>query len=515
MERRNFIFNGLGAMAAIPLAAGPYKSILSWHNFLREEFPICGINPQNTRLILKPIMTNMIHSGVWEGPCRNNVVTVEEETQRVNESFNSWSNNLNNQKSRFNPGYVKLLEPSLVIFDEDFTIYPDQYEKIEPDAIKADALLISPEGASITAFKIAEKYNKPVISDWGLNCRTVDIAAYTRSHGLEMFVPNNPEEMQRVISSLRARKILSETRILYPTDWGWPSVASITGINEPEMLRERFGVDIATISYESLGAMMEKMIENPEVQKKAEKLALILMDNADHSYLDRSYVIKSLVFYESIIRLMNENKCNAFTIECFEFCTSQLPEKWEITPCLIHTLFKDQGIPSACEGDFAALLGMELLMSVSGKAPHLGNMFMENNESLHINHSVPGTRMNGFDEPPLPYQLGRFVESGWGTKVAVDFMNNEEKNVTVIRMNPEASSLLVLKGKLVGSRGYGEDLLSCSASAYVVGQESGTAREFIERQVDYGNHLVWVYGDYYEELKLVTEMLKMDIEIIS
>jgi L-fucose isomerase-like protein len=515
MERRNFILNGLGAMASIPIAAGPYKSLLTWHSFFREDFPVCGINPQDIRLSLKPIMTNMIHSGVWEGPCRNNVVTVEEETKRVNESFNSWSNNLVNQKSRFDPGNVILMEPSLVIFNEDFTIYPDQFEKTEPDAIKADAFLISPDGASIATFKIAEKYKKPIISDWGLNCRTVDIAAYTRSHGLEMFVPNSQEEMLRVISCLRARKILSGTRILYPTEWGWPSVASITGINEPERLKDRFGVDLVTISYERLGAMMENMIKNPEVQNKAEKLAQTLIDNADHSYLDEKFVIKSLIFYESIIKLMKEYQCNSFTIECFEFCSSQLPEKWEVTPCLVHTLFKDQGIPSACEGDFAALLGMELLMSLSGKSPHLGNMFMEKNESLQINHSVPGIRMNGFNEPPLPYQLGRFVESGWGTKVSVDFMNNDEKNVTVIRMNPDASSLLVLKGRLVGSSGYDEDLLSCSASAYVVGQASGTAREFIEKQVNYGNHLVWVYGDYSKELKQMTEMLKMDIEIIS
>jgi L-fucose isomerase-like protein len=178
-------------------------------------------------------------------------------------------------------------------------------------------------------------------------------------------------------------------------------------------------------------------------------------------------------------------------------------------------LFKDQGIPSACEGDFAALIGMELLMSLSGKSPHLGNMFMEKNDSMQINHSVPGTRMNGFNEPPLPYQLGRFVESGWGTKIVVDFMNNEEKKATVIRMDPGASRLLALKGKLVDSSGWGEDILSCSVSAYVVGQESGTARKFIEKQVDYGNHLVWVYGDYSEELKLLAEILKMDIEIIT
>jgi hypothetical protein len=517
MNRRNFINSGFSAMAAFPLITNPsIKTILKWNNFFRKEFPSCGIiNPQNTRLIIKPVMTNMVHTGVWEGPCRNNVVTVEEEKQSVNDFFNSWSNDLKSQKSRFDPEYVNLLEPSLIVFNEDFTIYPEQFDIIEQDVIQADALFVSPAGASIATYRIAEKYKKPIISDWGLNCRTVDIAAYTRSHGLEMYVPIDLEEMNRVILGLRAKKILSGTNILYPTDWGWPSVASITGINEPEKLKDRFGINLITIPYEKLSSVMEEMIQNTDIQKKSEELAQILLDNADLSYIDKKYVIKSFVFYESIIRLMNEYHCNAFTIECFEFCTSQLPEKWEITPCLVHTLFKDQGIPSACEGDFASLIGMELLMSLSGKSPHLGNMFMEKNDSMQINHSVPGTKMNGFNEPPLPYQLGRFVESGWGTKIVVDFMNNEEKKATVIRMDPTARRLLALKGKLVDSAGWGEDILSCSVSAYVVGWDSGTAKEFIKKQVDYGNHLVWVFGDYSEELKTLAEILKMDIEIIT
>ncbi len=515
MERRNFIFNGLGALGTIPLAGVPLKSLMQWQSLFREEFPGCGINPQSVKLNLKPIMTNIIHSGVWEGPCRNNVVTVDEETRRVNESFAKWSDSLQSEQSAVKLKNVNLLAPTLVIFNEDFKLYPDQFEKIEQDALNADAFLINPEGASLPAFRIAEKYRKPVISAWGLNCRTVDIAAYTRSHGLEMFVPYDAQEMDMVLKGLRARKILTETKILYPTDWGWPSVASITGINEPGKLKERFGVDLMVITYEKLRTIMEMMIASPEIQKKSEALTRILINNADHSWLESKYVTKNLVFYESIIMLLKEFQCNAFTIECFEFCSSQLPEKWEIVPCLIHTLLKDQGIPSACEGDFAALIAMELLMSLSDKSPHLGNMFMEKDESLQVNHSVPGTRMNGFDQPQLPYQLGRFVESGWGTKVTVDFMNNEEKKVTVIRINPEASRMLVLKGKLVGSWGYGEDLLSCSVSAFIVGCDSGNAREFIEKQVEYGNHLVWVYGDYTEELRLLSEMLKTDIEIIS
>ncbi|MFC2091101.1 hypothetical protein ACFLT1_10035 [Bacteroidota bacterium] len=123
--------------------------------------------------------------------------------------------------------------------------------------------------------------------------------------------------------------------------------------------------------------------------------------------------------------------------------------------------------------------------------------------------------MNGYDKPGLPYQLGRFVESGWGTKAVVDFMNNDEKDVTVARMDPTGTKLLVLKGKLTDSEGWDEDLRGCSVSAFMVGKESGTAREFVIKQADYGNHLCWVYGNYSSQIEKLGEMLGIEVDVVS
>jgi hypothetical protein len=115
-----------------------------------------------------------------------------------------------------------------------------------------------------------------------------------------------------------------------------------------------------------------------------------LIRGAVQTYLDRDYVVRSFLFQRTIEHLMETHSANAFTIECFEFCASRLPEKWKITPCLIHTLFKDRGMASSCEGDLGALLGMRLLMSLAGKSSHLGNMFFREGKILEINHSAPG-----------------------------------------------------------------------------------------------------------------------------
>ena len=38
-------------------------------------------------------------------------------------------------------------------------------------------------------------------------------------------------------------------------------------------------------------------------------------------------------------------------------------------------------------------------------------------EVLEIRHAVPGTRMQGLKNDPMPYELGSFTHAGWGTKV--------------------------------------------------------------------------------------------------
>ncbi len=515
MDRRHFIKNSMGiAVAGTTIVNGLYVPNAIASRF--SDLPVIDIpSPHLNRLVLKPIMTNMYHTAEWEGPCRFNVVSSGEEKKRALDSFVSFSERLSKNEFNLDTQNVELLDPDLLLFVEDFRLNDSDLKKLDQEMAVSDAIFIDPSGASKATYDIAARYKKPIIFAWGLNCRIVDISAYCRSLGLEAFTPNSTEETNEILTLLRARKVFSQTRILYPTNWGWPSVASVAGINEPEKLKDQFGIDLKTITFDELSREMDRTKSDPEEQKKAVEMASILYDHAEKTYLDREYVARSMEFYNTIIRLMKMHDCNAFTIECFEFCTSRLPQKWNITPCLIHTLFKDLGIPSACEGDLGGLLSMHLLMSLSRKSSHMGNMFYREEGKMEINHSVPGMKMNGYDQDPLPYQLGRFVESGWGTKAVVDFMDNEEKTVTVARMNPTATGLLVLKGKLVDSKGYHEDLRGCSVSAYIVGKDSGTADVFMRKQADYGNHLVWVYGDYTDKLKKLGDLLKIDVELVS
>ena len=71
-----------------------------------------------------------------------------------------------------------------------------------------------------------------------------------------------------------------------------------------------------------------------------------------------------------------------------------------------------------------------------------------------------------------------------------------------------------IAGKLVGADGWEGDKLGCSVEARVVPIE-GRAEDFARKQTDYGNHLIWVYGHYADELEQLGEMLDMKVEVVG
>jgi hypothetical protein len=507
MNRRQLLGGGLVSLATPALMAEDSQTCEPC-----TARPLEARSPRR-KLRVKPVMTNMVHTDVWEGPCRFNVVPVAKEAENVKNSYARWTQRLSG--SAFTGmSAVEWLAPHLVQFDEAFILPPSQLLALDQEKDKIDAFFMSPDGASFAAVEIARRYHKPAVV-LGLSCRTVDVAAYAKSIGEEVFAPADNGELEQLFTHLRARTTYRETRILFPTNRGFPAVASLTGITDLQNLEKKFGVVVKMISFKTLAEEMDLTLGDKGRIEKAERGADELIRGAVQSYLDRQYVVRSLLFKQAVESLMDANACNAFTIECFEFCASRLPEKWKITPCLIHTLFKDAGHTSSCEADMGALLATRLLLSVSGKSSHMGNMFSGKDNTVIINHSAPGIRMNGFDQPALPYKLGRFVQSGWGTKAVVDFIQNDEKKVTVARMHPSAAKLLVMRGLLTGSQGFEKDNLGCSVQAMIKPIESGEGSRFIRRQIEYGNHLSWVYGDYAAQLKEVGRLLGIEVEVIA
>jgi len=466
--------------------------------------------PLDTKVNIKPVITNIVHTDTWEGPCRWRGISPAEERANAEAAFARWSKESRELEKIEG---VCVLEAAHLTFCEDFKLSEKDLRKLAADCADADALYVRPAGSSLSAFEIGQRCGRPILLK-GLGCRNVDIAAYCRSKGQEIMVSANDKELAQHLRLLRARKVFRQTKVLFPTNRGLPAACSIGSVWNLEGLQKRLGVGVKVISYQELADEMNRVLNSAESTTEAERLAADLLRRADKSFLDRKYVVKSYQFHRTVKNLMRRHQCNAFTIECFEFCSSRLPQQWLITPCLIHALLRNRGCASSCEADLGSLLAMRLLMSVAGKSCHQGNSDPKDPATFRINHSAPSMKMNGHNQPDLPYQLGRFVTQGWGTKVVLDFMNNTEKTVTVARVNPDATKLLVLRGKLTGSSGWGEDKIGCSVEA-VIRPPEGRCDEFLRKRLEFGNHLQWVYGDYAEDMRAVGAMLGLEVEVIA
>ena len=497
-------------------------------------------SPNDVQLAIKPVFSPIIHSDIWEGPCRpsagrrqnqGNVeaanierapywsladgMSPEQEIAGAQETMRLLPGLLNVIP---NPEY-KMLDPVMVKYSEDFRIRPEELAKLEPDRDKTDVyLVVGSNTYNHTATVIGETFKKPVVI-MGPGTVNPDASAYLKARGLEGYsVFIDFQELNHLALLLKTRKVFQQTSILTVTNRDLPPVPVQSCICDLDMLKDRFGIKVHFVPYLEFADEMDRVINSKEWSGKALERAEQLIQNAEETHIDKQHVKRSFEFYYAVKNLMQKHGCNAFTVECFELCASRLAEKYQIAPCLVHTLLKDEGIASACEGDFNALLAMRLLMSVSNKSSFMGNpwasadmynYYTVSKDRFVINHSVPGIKMAGYNKPDSPYHLRHFVESGWGTKAMVDFTQFEEKTVTLTRINPLATKIYLAKGEVVDCTGFNTgNLIGCSLAVYIKVPDT---RSTLQKLDEFGSHLSMVYGDYTQEIRVLADMMDMEV----
>jgi L-fucose isomerase-like protein len=331
--------------------------------------------------------------------------------------------------------------------------------------------------------------------------------------GMESHLPADMHDFRKLLRLMKARKSLARTRLLLVGDRKAPPVGGNSTIWDLDEIEDKFGMQTTWIGLNDLAAEMDRVLADATSRKQAEALADRLLAGAEKSWIDRQYVVASCLFYRAVQNLMLKHDCNAFTIECFEFCVSRLPEKWKITPCLIHSMLKDRGFASSCESDLSALITMHYLQAVADGSSFMGNLHFENEETIGIWHSVPGLKMAGYGKPDLVYQLGYFTPDGWGTKIQLCFAQTEQKKVTVARINQQATELGVAVGEVISTKNYDQgDLVGCRLRAMI---QVPDARKVFSGFAPYGNHVVMVYGDHFESLAKLGTMVGLDVKRIA
>ncbi len=472
------------------------------------------LKPIDVRLNVKPIFPFLIHNDSYEGPCRTgdeDRLNPEREKSEAKKRFDTFKREI---KDKLTSEFVNVLEPVFIEHKTNWIIEEKEFNKLETDMEETDLYLVD-RGADLAQFvavRIGERYKKPVAMvgeerhpGVPMGC---DAISHLRAKNLEGYVLLNHSELDHLLFLLKVRKSVSQTKILRVADE--QNLDNVNGnIADLKRFKKKFGIDWKDISIGRFAKEMDTIAKDKDYQKEAGELTDKLIKNAQKVHMKREFIISSVNFYLAAKSLMQQYGCNAFTVNCFEICPDlRIAYRRKAVPCLTHTLLKDEGIPSACEGDINVLLTMMFLIYISKKSVYMGNIYMINRKEniMGVLHDVPGIKMKGLDQPDLPYEIRNFTNGGWGATIRHNFALDKSEKVMVARFDPLGNKILVVKGEIVGCEKFDE--ISCTLTALIkVPDVAG----FFHKAADFGNHSVMVYGDYTRELKELGNLMGFEV----
>lgn len=487
----------------------------------------------NQKLNVKPIFSHLIHSSSYEGPCRigeSYQLTPEYDKNIGEQTFGKLKKGLRSIYS----DNINLLEPLYITWSDDFILKEEKLELVETDLYKTDIFLVNGHLSAYYAGELAKKYKKPV----GVAGPFVstDASAYLQSIGLEGYAYMDHTEANAHFSLLRARKGINHTKILQVLKDSMITKGVVSSIRDHEFLTQKYGIQFNYINSQELLDTVTHLDKKGITQ--SERIADNLIKDAKFCNVDRQYIINSVKFFVTVKRFLEKYECNAFTIPCFEICSTRRLDKEKYTFCLAHSLLKEEGIPSACEADMSVLFALDILMNLTKSAPHMGNLhpasiaddipnmggggilvskdfrtipekFKKMENLVYIFHAVPTRYMQGRDKEPNSYGIQAFTYSGWGATLRHNYDEDINKEITFLRVDPSATKMLATKAKIVGDIGY-KDNIGCSTGFYA---QVDDVKDFFKKESIVGHHHAWVYGDIKEDIKELGKI--MDIEVLT
>jgi len=462
--------------------------------------------PIDAKLRVKPVYGKRIPNEVHEGPCRSSSPVGwnrNEEILKAKNDFNKWAKSVKKNLC----DKADMLQPTYIQYAGDHRIAAKDWTELEKEKKDTDLFLVNYRVPGI------EKYNKPV-APLGNSCAALDITAQLRNKGSECYGLYDFEDLNELVALLQVRKALQQTKMLIITDGPWETEYNTVHSNIADLkeLNQRLGIDCQFVSFKEFFNEMDLVIKNKNVQKFADKITDKLISNAQNVHMKKDAILSSVNYYLTVKKLLQKYNCNSFSATCQELCVAGYAAKYKITPCLTHTLLKDQGYPASCEADTNVLVSTMLQMYLTNKSPYMGNTLIHDKDKnlLFIHHDVPGIKMKGLDKPGLPYEIKNFTESGWGATVRYDFSLDKGEKVTFCRLNPAATKLLIVAGEMEGCQGF--NMNGCSLRATIKVKD---VMEYFHEAVNFGHHFSMVYGDYVAEMKKLAEILNLEAVVVS
>ena len=246
----------------------------------------------DTRLIVRPIIGCLTHSHFWEGPCRaghREDMTQEAETKAADRAFASAVKLLEQATDE-----IEFLDAVDARYDEKFVVGEEIYAQIEKDMDQVDFFL-----CMNWRIPKLERYRKPVVILQNGN-EGIDFAAYCRSIGVEAYVAMDLQDLNEIAHILWVRKAVANTRALVLTAGGQPTFGIQSLIRDPEILRQRYGMEVVKLPFTSIFKYMDEITD-----EEAKPIADRIIAGSSDTQVNTDWFINDIKYYLAAKKMMD------------------------------------------------------------------------------------------------------------------------------------------------------------------------------------------------------------------
>lgn len=496
----------------------------------------------DVELNVQLVYTALIHEYAYEGPCRfgpPEALTQEIDLMNQAEIFKMWTQGYGGALSHI-PG-IHLLDPLYIKMSDEFFITEEEEQKLVDRVGKADIFIFTGMRGEGIMKEFAMRYHVPVAGE-GMFVSTAEHAVLN-ARGYESYAILDVPDAIRLLKALRARKALQRTKVLAVTrNNSHYSMGGQDAFISNDMVTKKLGARFNYFSFHEFLDMMHvnehgknhtlpgRQVYNltdkdmEEVKAWSKELA----DGSVENDVQEHYIENSVKAAVLIQKLCEHFGCNAFTAVCPDGCATRRMNEEQFTFCFSHSLLNEMGIPSGCEYDLLGTLSIVALANLTGKAPYMGNTQpciwrdkqvegefagigyiedMDRTQNIYYSgHATPNRLIHGFDSEKTAYSLRPFTHSGWGATMRIDFSQFRGETITLMRYDPLCEKIMVAKGTVLG--GFGYTTTGCSEGVYF---EVADKYEYFHKQAKFGLHMPLVFGDHIEDVKMLGEVLGMEV----
>ncbi|MHB8864228.1 MAG: hypothetical protein ACYC6N_17630 [Pirellulaceae bacterium] len=318
------------------------------------------------------------------------------------------------QQSAGKMGITVALEPGPINTEEGVTAWIKKVAEESPDGI---LLMLQHMQCWSWVVKIAQETNVPVLVFAPVGTAfTGHIDQAARMPNVRVMSTLAWSAVEEGLKMVKAKRMFEETRVLW-----------IHSDRTNETVLDRLGVKVRAIPRDTFNKAFDQQTVTEEVSDVANDLrknAKKVVEPTDED------IVNSARAYLTAKRLLATEKAHALSMDCLGMVGSRLVPT---PPCGAWTLLQDQGITAGCEADLYGALSLMLTSYLLDRPGYMNDPVPETYKNVLIAaHCTSGTRLDGFDKPPVPYILRDHSESSLG--VSTQVLWPEGQPATLVRL---------------------------------------------------------------------------------